>query len=503
MKQCFGYTRVSTVKQGEGVSLQEQKDAILAFAERNDLAIAAWFEEKETAAKSGRPVFNTMLRQIRKGKAAGLIIHKIDRSARNLKDWSIISELPDEGIAVYIATESVDFTTRGGRLTADMLAVIAADYIRNLREEVKKGIRGRLKQGLYPRYAPLGYLDNGGGVPKSPCPTRAPFIRETYDLYATGEYSLRSLGEEMNRRGLRSRHGRPVSRRCIERILNNPFYTGVIAVTRTGETYQGIHEPIIPVSLYRRVQELKAGKSGPKRTKHRYLFRRLFHCGLCKRVMTPSLHKGRVYYRCHTSDCRTKTVREDVIQETIVSELKKYEITEKCAEKLETMREKKLNTIAADTKRKSIQLRIETLKQQMDRMTELVIDGTLDETTYLTKKRDICLTRTELEKALVDLPSPQAIAKKRTQYFELMKSLVTLYEKLEMDEKRLFVENTFSNRIVVGRKPYFTPYSWLQSTSNDVPVPFGGEDGATTPTFSIPEAIYHLFKRYFGDCREE
>ena len=79
MKPCFGYIRVSTQKQGEGVSLEAQKDAITAFASRNDLTVIRWFEEKETAAKSGRPVFNQMMRLLREGKAKGLIMHKIDR----------------------------------------------------------------------------------------------------------------------------------------------------------------------------------------------------------------------------------------------------------------------------------------------------------------------------------------------------------------------------------------------------------------------------------------
>lgn len=55
MKQCFGYIRVSTQKQGEGVSLEAQKDAITAFASRQNLTVTEWFEEKETAAKSGPP----------------------------------------------------------------------------------------------------------------------------------------------------------------------------------------------------------------------------------------------------------------------------------------------------------------------------------------------------------------------------------------------------------------------------------------------------------------
>ena len=197
MKPCFGYIRVSTQKQGEGVSLEAQKNAITAFASHNQLDIIEWFEEKETAAKSGRPIFSKMLKRLGRGNAQGLIIHKIDRSARNLRDWAAIGELSDAGIDVYFATETLDFRSRGGRLTADIQAVIAADYVRNLREETLKGMNGRLKQGLYPFCAPVGYMDNGKGKPKTPDPERAPLIKEIFELYGSGQYSERSLLKEI------------------------------------------------------------------------------------------------------------------------------------------------------------------------------------------------------------------------------------------------------------------------------------------------------------------
>src|SRR3569832_103028 len=171
MKEFYGYIRVSTVKQGEkGVSLPEQKDAISRFAERNGLRISQWFEERVTAAKRGRPVFNEMLRLLKAHKAAGVVIHKIDRSARNLRDWADLIELSDRGIEIQVATENLDLRSRGGRLSADIQAVVAADFIRNLREETRKGFYGRLKQGLYPLAAPVGYLDRGRGKPKEPDP---------------------------------------------------------------------------------------------------------------------------------------------------------------------------------------------------------------------------------------------------------------------------------------------------------------------------------------------
>jgi DNA invertase Pin-like site-specific DNA recombinase len=187
----FAYIRVSTVRQGEhGSSLQEQRSAITNFATRQGLHIGGWFEERETAAKEGRREFTRMVAALKKGKAFGVIFHKIDRSARNLRDWSAVQDLADLGIDVRFTQESINLGSNEGKLTGDFLAVISAHYIRNLREEVLKGLRGRLKQGLYPFKASTGYLDQGGGKPKIPDPERAPFVRRAFELYSTGKFSL-------------------------------------------------------------------------------------------------------------------------------------------------------------------------------------------------------------------------------------------------------------------------------------------------------------------------
>ena len=91
MKSYFAYIRVSTARQGEeGVSLQEQKSAILEYASKRGVLIAEWFEEQVSAARRGRPVFNRLLKLLISKKADGIIIHKIDRGARNLRDWADI-----------------------------------------------------------------------------------------------------------------------------------------------------------------------------------------------------------------------------------------------------------------------------------------------------------------------------------------------------------------------------------------------------------------------------
>src|SRR6185437_20084 len=141
-----------------------------------------------------------MLKLLRKGTAHGVVIHKIDRSARNLKDWADLGDCIDAGIEVHFANESIDLHSRGGRLSADIQAVVAADYIRNLREEVRKGFFGRLKQGLYPLPAPVGYLDKGRGLPKEIDPITAPLIRQAFELYAAGTIGLHELRRELYQR---------------------------------------------------------------------------------------------------------------------------------------------------------------------------------------------------------------------------------------------------------------------------------------------------------------
>jgi site-specific DNA recombinase len=223
MRSYYAYTRVSTAKQGEhGSSLHEQRDAIANFATRHGLHISGWFEERETAAKIGRREFTSMVAALKRGKASGVIFHKIDRSARNLKDWTAVQDLADVGIDVRFTQESINLGSNEGKLTGDFLAVISSHYIRNLREEVRKGIRGRLKQGLYPFKAFTGYLDQGGGRPKTPDPERAPFIRLAFELYSTGKFSIQTLSDELYERGFRGNSGKKIGVNRLAEILRNP-----------------------------------------------------------------------------------------------------------------------------------------------------------------------------------------------------------------------------------------------------------------------------------------
>ncbi len=423
-------------------------------------------------------------------QADGVVMHKIDRSARNFADWAKIGDLADAGIDVHFASESLDFRSRGGRLSADIQAVIAADYIRNLREETLKGMYGRLEQGLYPWAAPIGYCDNGGGKVKTPDPLTAPLIRELFDLYASGQYPIRALRAEMQRRGLRNASGKPLSKTGIETVLSNPFYCGIIRVKQQGATYRGVHAPIVPVSLFNRVQALKLGRTQKKTTRHSHLYRGLFRCAHCGAAMTPERQKGHVYYRCQTATCMTKTIREEELELAIRESLSLTQLTEgQVAEATRCVAAWSTDGNLAEVE-KVLELQRGQIDARLDGLTDALIDRLIDKEAYGVRRERLMLEKVQVEERLAAAQTRPDSAADPHRFLELIKSLAALYLFLEPAEKRMIVEIAVSNRRVYGKSLGLEPASWLQQAETAIAGLCGAHHRATSRTSQkdAPEA---------------
>jgi len=485
MKTCFGYVRVSTEKQGEGVSLTAQKEAIAQFAAKKGLVISKWWEEKQSAAKAGRPIFNEMMARLKRREADGLVIHKIDRSIRNYHDWAVVDDLINAGIEFHIATESFDFNTLGGRMAADFMAVVATNYIRNLQAEIKKGQQGLLKQGHYPFAAPIGYCDHGRGKLKTPDPIRAPLIREAYEMYDSGEYSLRGLLQAITELGLTNKQGRPLSLCGLETVLNNPFYCGLIHIKRTGKSYQGQHQPIISAALYKRVQKRKKDRCGKKVTRHNHLFRGLFRCGYCNRPMVPELQKARVYYRCKLRGCETTTLREDQIEPEIRKRLGQVALTRtdvrRASEAIRTwVEDQKAESISANNSA----LQLAKIGAQKNRIADLLIAGTLDEETYNSKKAELLLEEKRCEELRQEKQDLAAKAENFATMAELLISVDTAYDLANRYEKRKLLKMVSPNSLILGKKLEFATSDWVDWVRNLVTVLCGAQRRDTGRTIA-------------------
>jgi site-specific DNA recombinase len=467
MTPCFAYIRVSTVRQGEqGVSLQEQRTAIENYATRNGLAVHMWFEEMLTASKRGRPAFTKMMKLLQKGAVKGVIIHKIDRGARNLRDWSDIRDLSDAGIAVHFANEGVDLNSRGGRLSADIQAVVSADFIYNLREETKKGMYGRLKQGLLPLSAPLGYLNMGKGKVKEVDPLRSPLIREAFEEYATGKHNLRTLADYLYGKGLRGRTGRKVGINSLSIVLNNPFYVGIIRMKRSGKTFDGIHEPLISRSLFDLVQHQLRGKSKTVVRSHDFLFRRLLHCGSCGNSLVGERQKGHVYYRCHTYGCAGGCIREEIIEDELASLFSqlRFSVDEKCL--LDDCIQAVSRDVYKEAKssRQALALQLDQIAHRLARLTDAYLDQAIERDLFEERQKALLFDKKEIEGRIRTERDEVDLKGKVKDLLELANSASLSYFLADLPEKRNLVETLTSNRELHGKKldiRLSIPYLWI------------------------------------------
>ena len=446
MGNCFAYARVSTPRQGEkGVSLPEQKEAIMRYATAHGLEVTRWFEERESASRKGGRAFAEMLRLLRLGRAQGVIIHKIDRSARNLEDWADVARLSDAGVDVHFATENVDLKTVAGRLSADIQAVVAAHYSRNLREEVKKGFYGRLKQGFYPIWAPIGYLDQGSAKVKIPDPIRAPLVREVFSLYNSGEFSLPQLAEEMHRRGLRNRKGGAVSINGLATILRNPFYIGLIRIKKTGQTFNGNHEPLITTDAFETAKAMLDGKRVDRKESNVYTYSRIVRCASCGYSLIAERQKGHIYYRCHNRPfkvpkvCPPTCIREAALDSAMRLALEPVDLSEEELKEAHRILDEQTKEFAATQSviRESLRLQLDQARTRLARLADLLIDATIDKSMFEEKREALFMEQARIKERLAEVEQNRSYTlESLARTVELAKSPSLLYKNGSQAKKR-------------------------------------------------------------------
>jgi site-specific DNA recombinase len=223
---------------------------------------------------------------------------------------------------------------------------IAEFYSRNLATEVIKGSVQKAKGGGTVGRAPTGYrnvrrLENGRELRTVKIDAeRAPLMRWAFEAYATGDWTLRSLCEELTKRGLTSAPGpntpsKPLTVSNLHRLLQHPYYMGLVRYR--GKVYQGQHEPLVSEQTWSRVQAaLRAqNQAGEKKRKHpHYLIGSVF-CGQCHSRLIVTRAKGRrggiyPYFIClgrqqKRTECRFRAVLIEKVEELVEEEYERVQ----------------------------------------------------------------------------------------------------------------------------------------------------------------------------------
>ncbi len=116
-------------------------------------------------------------------------------------------------------------------------------YSDNLSENVKRGIRQKLRRGEWPSLAPFGYVNNPKTRTIEPEPTKSRCVAKAFEEFAQGRHTLESLGQRLSFWGVVSGTGKPLCKATLQRMLTNPVYLGIIK--HNGESYEGDFPAIV------------------------------------------------------------------------------------------------------------------------------------------------------------------------------------------------------------------------------------------------------------------
>ena len=154
-------------------------------------------------------------------------------------------------------------------------------------------------------------------------------------------------------------------------------------------------------------------------------------------------------------------MREDVLDHAITQKLAELQPSEADCEQMEadwlaTEAQQEL-----EVQRRSLQLRLDECFARGERLTDLLVDGTITKEAFQSRSKKLALEKQDLTETLDKVPDLRGVQCVRTKFLELVSDLTGLYQCLEPDEKRILVHNVFSNCTVARKNIDFEPYDWL------------------------------------------
>jgi site-specific DNA recombinase len=219
--RTIGYARVSTTGQAaEGYSLEAQRRKIDAYCELHDLVLVEVVEDAGLSGKSiaGRPGIRRLLGLVKTGKVDNVVILKLDRMARNLKEACEIAELLEKKkVSLHSISEHIDSGSATGRLFYNILSAMAAWEREIISERTKTALAVKRENGQrISGQAPYGFRFEDGNLVIDD--DEQVVIAKIHELHRQGN-SIRGIVHFLEANGYRNRNHRPFGRNEVWTIL--------------------------------------------------------------------------------------------------------------------------------------------------------------------------------------------------------------------------------------------------------------------------------------------
>ncbi|MFA6096853.1 MAG: recombinase family protein [Candidatus Paceibacterota bacterium] len=407
----FLYARKSSESDDRQVqSIDDQINKLKELAKDSDLEIIKVLTESKSAKQpNNRPIFENMLAQIEKGKAQGILCWQINRLSRNPVDSGKINWMLQQGTIKSIQTIDKQYLPEDNVLMFSMESGMSNQFILDLRKNTKRGLEGKVQRGEFPAKAPQGYTNDVINKTIIKDPERFELIKKMWSLMLTGSCPPSKILDIANNEwGYRTKKtkragARPMSQSELYRIFNDPFYYGYFKYK--GKISKGIHEPMITIEEFERVQELFGRKDRPQQKTHEFSFTGIIRCGHCgclitaeekrKFIKCTQKYANYTYYRCtrrkRELNCQEPAITMKNLEEQIIKEIDKYTIPLGFKDwALEVL--KVDNGKEIERRNQSYEMLNNTylsLQKQLDNLTNLRLRDLIDDDDFIKRKEEL------------------------------------------------------------------------------------------------------------------
>ena len=295
-------------------------------------------------------------------------------------------------------------------------------YIDSLSENVRRGLRQKVRRGEYPGPAPIGYINDPRIKTVIVDRKKARIIRQTFELYAQNNSCFEDISNFLAQNGILRRSGKIWHKDRVKYLLSNPFYYGHFRYAK--EVYEGKHEPIIAKKLFDKVQEVlkQRGRPRHKTEIEPQVFCGLLRCGTCGMMITGEYRVKKqkngntheyIYYHCTKKNksikCLEPCIRQEELDKQISSLLQKVSLRSDWAEKLLEMLEKDKARSAQSVSAfvQEAETRIKVITAKLQRLLDGYLEQDIDRDIYRAEKSKLLSEKKSLEEQTIKLEQKQ------------------------------------------------------------------------------------------------
>ncbi len=475
MKTCYIYIRVSTEEQkNKGYSPDNQIRQARNYAEMHGYHIKRIFDDSGKSGRSTehRHALQELLKAIEEHPVDAILIFKIDRFARNVGDFDrMYKDLKAKGIKLLSISEGD--LMEGNSLIPNIFASVAQWESEVNGQRTRDALAQKFEEGWQPYSRYPGYRSVGGEDEKKTCepdPYTAPIIKELFELYATGNYSILEIQEWLESKNIVSKNGTGLGHSVIHTILNNPFYYGLIRWH--GQSKMGKHKPIITKEMFDVCQYVLAKHRNflIRRRIHNFLLRGFLYCHHCGQRYTAEWHKdnrklekrgGKIaYYHCQKRDrngCPAPYVEMDEIERLAKEEFRKLQFSQefidavvrKTREILDNSRE------SSASLKQGLQNQKMALEAKRNRLEDNLLDATVDRDTFKRKHGELQEQIMNIDGQLMEVDNKSKIdIDLIEEVLAFTRNIYKTYDEAPAFLKRHYLRFFFEQIVVKNRKIY-------------------------------------------------